>query len=312
LLLSLISTVGRQRRAMGCSFYQGFYLTERAPATDISESRDVSVAHAYSTEGGRPPLPASSQRHRVLVEVVEPAEPPLVRRRSMTSRANGQACRERRARNHLHCTKRNEHHCRELSEVSPDEPVSKREIGEDEGYRPDREEYAPLSHGGDREAHAIDTNDHEGGRAQDQCPFDVAAQEQIDRPGKVEERLLVEERCGCSEAECIAARPDWEKIKLTKVSGVDLSLYGGVGGLMAAWPTSVATHDREYERYRQGGSPCKRGFEDPTTGPLATVDGARPDEPAVLDGAVTLTSHSAPGSQYLPRREDCSDPRGSG
>ena len=55
--------------------------------------------------GGQAPLPASSQRHPVLGEVVGPAEPPLVRRRSMTSRANGQARRERRARNHVRCTK---------------------------------------------------------------------------------------------------------------------------------------------------------------------------------------------------------------
>jgi hypothetical protein len=52
--LNLISTVGRPRRAMDCSFCQGFYLTERAAATEIPDSRTSSMEQADSTlgEGG--------------------------------------------------------------------------------------------------------------------------------------------------------------------------------------------------------------------------------------------------------------------
>jgi hypothetical protein len=47
----LISTVGRPRRTIGGSFYQGLDLVERAHNTKIPESQAFSAKQPYSTLG---------------------------------------------------------------------------------------------------------------------------------------------------------------------------------------------------------------------------------------------------------------------
>ncbi len=113
-----------------------------------------------------------------------------------------------------------DHHGGELWEIAAGEPIGEDVVREEKPEGPDDLQQPAFRDHLEGASHPVGADCKEYGHRHRQRLLEVATQEYEDETGDVEKRLLIEEENGAAQGETVRRRPDWEKVEVPEMGGV--------------------------------------------------------------------------------------------